>query len=76
MSDLMDSAVIGMPYEMAMSSEASRRQFYERAQALLAERDGMRQELFAYRVQEQVLRGGIAKLAGVLGIDIACKEGA
>ena len=35
MSDLMTKAVIGMPYDLAMASEVSRQQFYDRAQALL-----------------------------------------
>lgn len=39
MSKLMDDAVINMPYEIAMSDDISRRQFYYRAQAVLKERD-------------------------------------
>lgn len=35
---------IGMPFEMAMESELSRRQFHSIAQALLAERDRLRAE--------------------------------
>ena len=42
MSDVMDQAVIGMSYEMAMGDELSKRQFYSRAQAILAERDELR----------------------------------
>lgn len=38
MSDTMLNAVIRMPYEMAMASEPSRIQFYNRAQSLLVER--------------------------------------
>jgi uncharacterized coiled-coil DUF342 family protein len=34
--------VIGMPFEMAMSSELSRRQFHSIAQSLLAERDRLK----------------------------------
>ncbi len=37
MSDLMDDAVMFMPYDMAMGSELSRRQFYNRAQSLYRE---------------------------------------
>ena len=37
MSELMRNAIIGMPYEMAMGDELSRRQFYSRAQDLLQE---------------------------------------
>lgn len=49
MSELMDRAVIGMPYEMAMGDELSRRQFYARAQALLAERDAAQKDAERYR---------------------------
>lgn len=45
MSELMDQAVIGMPYEMAMESELSRRQFYSRAQSILAQTQALREEL-------------------------------
>lgn len=37
MSDIMLRGVIQMPYEMAMQSELSRRQFYERANQALNE---------------------------------------
>lgn len=49
MSEVMDQAVIGMPYEMAMGDELSRSQFYSRAQAILAERDQLRAEVEALR---------------------------
>ncbi len=39
MSDVMLFGVLRMPYEMAMSSELSRRQFYVRAQELLGHTD-------------------------------------
>lgn len=42
MSEDMTRAVIGMPYELAMDSEISRRQFYARAQTLLADLDEAR----------------------------------
>ena len=45
----MDHGVIGMPFDLAMSSELSRRQFYGRAQAVLAERDQLRAEVEALR---------------------------
>ena len=35
MSDTMLNAIIRMPYDMAMASELSRLQFYDRAQSLL-----------------------------------------
>ena len=49
MSDLMDRAVIGMPFDMAMRSHLSRLQFYNRAQAILAERDALLAERDALR---------------------------
>jgi hypothetical protein len=42
MSDLMLTAVLAMPYEMAMENELSRKQFYERAQQALAEIERLR----------------------------------
>ena len=41
----MDHGVIGIPFDLAMSSELSRRQFYGRAQTVLAERDQLRAEV-------------------------------
>ena len=67
MSELMDRAVIGMPYEMAMGDELSRRQFYARAQALLAERAAARM-----RVKELDLLFGrylLAMKAAVIDAD-------
>lgn len=40
---------IGMPFEMAMESELSRRQFHSIAQALLVERDQLKSENEALR---------------------------
>lgn len=37
MSELMDEAVIRMPFDMAMESELSRKQFYDRANSALSE---------------------------------------
>ena len=37
MSDLMLTAVLSMPYDMAMADDLSRRQFYDRAQQALEE---------------------------------------
>lgn len=42
MSDLMLTAVLSMPYEMAMGDEFSRRQFWDRAQQALAEIERLR----------------------------------
>lgn len=54
MSKLMDDAVINMPYEIAMSDDISRRQFYYRAQAVLKERDEALAKLAAMESQEPV----------------------
>ncbi len=45
MSEVMDQAVIGMPYEVALGCEVSRRQYYSRANAVLAERDALAAKL-------------------------------
>lgn len=45
MSDIMLNAVIQMPYEMAMNDELSRRQFYERANQALDERNAKAAEI-------------------------------
>jgi hypothetical protein len=52
MSDLMLTAVLSMPYDMAMADDLSRRQFYDRAQQALeeierltTERDELRRQL-------------------------------
>ena len=47
---------IGMPFEMAMSSALSRRQFHSIAQALLAERDQLKAENEALRKDADRLR--------------------
>lgn len=63
MSDLMLTAVLSMPYDMAMADDLSRRQFYDRAQQALevierltaerdearAERDAMAKDAERYR---------------------------
>ncbi len=53
--------VIGMPFEMAMQNEFSRRQFHSIAQALLTERDQLRAELAGLRTgfdaQNEVIAG-------------------
>lgn len=47
MSELMDDGIIRMPYEMAMSDELSRKQFYSRANSLLTELTEIRAKLAA-----------------------------
>lgn len=63
MSELMDRAVIGMPYEMAMGDELSRRQFYARAQALLAEREALREALECLLEMGHAKAGDLARAA-------------
>uniref|UniRef100_A0AAU6W2A4 Uncharacterized protein n=1 Tax=Pseudomonas phage Orisa03 TaxID=3138542 RepID=A0AAU6W2A4_9VIRU len=41
-------AVIGMPFEMAMENDLSRRQFHSRAQNLLAENEALQSQLRAF----------------------------
>lgn len=49
MSDVMLHGVIEMPYDMAMSNEMSRRQFYSRAQQALRERNEAHAEIKALK---------------------------
>ena len=51
MGEVMTQAIIGMPYDMAMSDELSRRQFHERAQYLLGEHEKRQAELAKLRAQ-------------------------
>lgn len=44
-TDIMLNGVIQMPYEMAMKDELSRRQFYERANQALNERNAKEAEI-------------------------------
>ena len=60
MSELMDRAVIGMPFDMAMQNHLSRMQFYNRAKAILAERDALMAERDALQGQLDDLRNGWA----------------
>lgn len=48
-------AVIGMPFEMAMKNDLSRRQFHSIAQALLAENDSLRKECARLKEDNQAL---------------------
>ena len=61
MSELMDRAVIGMPFDMAMQNHLSRMQFYNRAKAILTERDALMAERDALQGQLDDLRNGWAK---------------
>lgn len=45
MSETMDSAVIKAPFDIAMSDDISRHQFYTRAQSILDERNALRTEI-------------------------------
>lgn len=51
MGEVMTQAIIGMPYDMAMSDELSRRQFHERAQYLLGEHEKLQAELAKLRAE-------------------------
>ncbi|WP_336974569.1 hypothetical protein [Alcaligenes sp. PF14] len=65
MSDIMLNAIIQMPYEMAMNDELSRRQFYERANQTLNERN-------AKAAQIERLREALRWTAGAL--QAACQS--
>lgn len=58
MSELMDQAVIGMPYEMAMEGEVARRQFYSRAQSILAEAQALRDQVKALQSDASSYQSG------------------
>ncbi len=45
-----------MPYELAMSDELSRRQYYENSQRLVAEIEALRESLAALRAENEKLR--------------------
>ena len=51
----MDSAVLNAQFEMAMSDELSRAQFYWRAQSVLRERDSLKAQIAGAQQQEPVL---------------------
>lgn len=71
MSELMDRAVIGMPFEMAMEGEVARRQFYSRAQSILAEVVALREEVEDLRARVVVVpeRCGVCLSAACLWND-------
>ena len=48
MSDLMLTAVLSMPYDMAMADDLSRRQFYDRAQQALEEIERLTAERYEH----------------------------
>lgn len=51
MGEVMTQAIIGMPYDMAMSDELSRRQFHDRAQYLLGEHEKLQAEMAKLRAE-------------------------
>ncbi len=53
----MDRAIIGMPFDLAMQNSISRQQFYSRAQAVLAERDAMKDRIAALEAQLAAVKG-------------------
>jgi hypothetical protein len=56
MSEVMTRGIIGMPYEMAMANELSRRQFHGRAQSLLTDYAALEAECERLRGVERQLR--------------------
>lgn len=50
MSEVMDKAILTMPYDMAMADELSRRQFYDRVQSFYTEHAAL---LEFYRANEE-----------------------
>jgi len=64
----MDHGVIGMPFDMAMGDEVSRRQFYSRAQAILAKRDQLRAALSAVTAERDAANSRLHEVA------VACAE--
>lgn len=67
--------VIGMSFEMAMSSELSRRQFHSIAQALLAERDGLETKVAQQAQMIEHLRGGPTPLYTAVDMANAARDG-
>ena len=58
MSDLMLTAVLSMPYDMAMGDDWSRRQFYDRAQQALEEIERLRQLLCKCNMRTRMVGDG------------------
>ena len=53
MSEIMTQCIIGMPYDLAMGDELSRRQFHSRAQELLADYAALESELAKLRAGQE-----------------------
>lgn len=66
---------IGMPFELAMSSELSRRQFHSIAQALLAERDEMEITITHLEMMIEHLRGGPTPLFTAVDMGTTAADG-
>jgi len=58
MSDLMLTAVLSMPYDMAMADDLSRRQFYDRAQQALEVIERLRQLLCKCNMRTRMVGDG------------------
>lgn len=58
MSDLMLTAVLSMPYDMAMADDLSRRQFYDRAQQALEVIERLRQLLCKCNMRTRLVGDG------------------
>lgn len=66
---------IGMPFDMAMSSELSRRQFHQIAQALLVERDALEATVAQQAKMIEHLLGGPTPLDAAADMANAARDG-
>lgn len=63
MSEVMRTGIIRMPYDMAMQSELSRRQFYDRAQSLLTELEEAEQTI---QDQSMIIKDALETIEAML----------
>lgn len=74
MSEVITQAIIGMPFDMAMNNELSRRQFHSRAQDLLADYAALESkyaELREVAIKLEQANAGIAQLNGEMRAELA-----
>lgn len=74
MSEVITQAIIGMPFDMAMNDELSRRQFHSRAQDLLADYAALESkyaELREVAIKLEQANAGIAQLNGEMRAELA-----
>lgn len=67
MSEVMTRGIIGMPFEMAMGDDLSRRQFHSRAQGLLADCARLEQECEVLTAQRAAAYDSIEGLTQLVG---------